>query len=59
MKKRGIYRILAAILAAVLLSGCAGKQAESQGDFRPSLDARASVQLETVAFSGISRLWIR
>ncbi|GEM_PF-2862611 len=29
MKKRGIYRILAAILAAVLLSGCAGKQAES------------------------------
>lgn len=59
MKKRGIYRILAAILAAVQLSGCAGKQAESQGDFQPSLDTRASVQLETVAFSGISRLWIR
>ena len=51
MKKRRACRLLAA-LVAVLLSGCAGKQAESQGNFRPSLDTRASVQLETVGFFG-------
>lgn len=52
MKKRGVYRILAAILAAILLSGCAGRQGSGKGDFRPSLDTKASIQLDVLGFFG-------
>ena len=52
MKKRGVYRLLAAALAAVLLSGCAGKQGSGKGNFKPSLDTRASIQLHVLGFFG-------
>ena len=52
MKKRRAYRLLAAALAAVLLSGCAGKQESGKGDFKPVLDTRASVQLRVLGFFG-------
>ena len=52
MKKRRAYRLLAAVLAAVLLSGCAGKQESGKGDFKPGLDTRASVHLRVLGFFG-------
>ena len=52
MKKRRAYRLLAAVLAAVLLSGCAGKQESGKGDFKPGLDTCASVHLRVLGFFG-------
>ena len=52
MKKRGMCRLLAGLLAVLLLSGAAGKQETAEGDFSPRLNTRTSVQLEIVGFFG-------
>lgn len=52
MKRQRKNQILAAALAALLLSGCAGKTTEEAADFTPKLDTKTAVQLETVGFFG-------
>lgn len=52
MKKRGVCRLLAGVLAVVLLSGCGEKQVKVTGEFSPKLNTRASVQLQVLGYFG-------
>jgi len=53
MKRQKFCQILAAALAVLMLSGCAGKQEESpKADFSPKLDTKAAVQLDVLGFFG-------